>query len=59
MSQRFLIQFLSVIALQSLTLSAYDNTYSLFPEGYASCNNKIDIQTEQLLSKINQTPPSF
>lgn len=60
MSQRFLTQFLSlVIALQSLILSAHENACHSFPEGYASCNSKIDTQTEQLLSKINQAPPAF
>lgn len=60
MSKRILTQFLSLaLALQALVLSAYENVYSSFPEGYANCNNKIDIQTDKLLSKINQHPPIF
>lgn len=60
MSKRFLTKFLSlVIALQSLTLCADENFYTSLPEGYANCTNKIDVQTEQLLSKINQQPPAF
>lgn len=60
MCKYFLTKFLLfVISLQALALSAYENTGSLLPIGYADCASKIDIQTEKLLSKINQAPPEF
>lgn len=60
MCKRFLTKlFFLVIAFQSLAISAYENTDSSLPVGYADCASKIDVQTEKFLSKINQSPPEF
>lgn len=60
MGKRFLTElFLLVIAFQSLSLSAYEKTDCLVPIGYVDCANKMDVQTEKLLFKINQSPPEF
>lgn len=59
MSNCFLTQLLSlIIVFHSLTLYAYENDNQL-PEGYVDYPRKIDVQTEKLLSKINQPPPAF
>lgn len=60
MSKRFLSTlFLLVIAFQSLVLNAYENIDSLLPVGYTGCASQMDVQTEKLLSKINESPPEF
>lgn len=60
MSTRFLTKFLSlVLAFQSLAFGTYENAQPLLPEGYTDCIIKMDVQTEKLLSKINQPPPAF
>lgn len=45
--------------LTTLSLVIAFQAYASLPEGYTDCNQKMDMQTEKLLLKINQSPTAL